>query len=116
MCGALPGSCYFHANPSAVYARHAFNPIPGNNRLMKIVSLVLKFLPEYADAIKPAVEAIPGASVAADSGDGRMIVLLEDGPGYAVSDSILQVHHIPQVMSTTLSYEYSDEAHALEEN
>jgi len=83
---------------------------------MKIVSLVLRFMPAYADTIKTAVEAVPGASVAADSGDGRMIVLLEDGPDYAVSDSILQVHHIPQVMSVTLSYEYSDEAHALEEN
>lgn len=83
---------------------------------MKIVSLVLKFMPRHADKIKPAIEAVPGASVAADSGDGRMIVLLEDGPDYAVSDSIIQVHQIPQVMSVTLSYEYSDEAHALEEN
>ncbi|MCL1861707.1 MAG: chaperone NapD [Proteobacteria bacterium] len=83
---------------------------------MKIVSLVLKFMPEHADAIKTAVETVPGASVAADSGNGRMIVLLEDGPDYAVPDSILQVHQIPQVMSVTLSYEYSDEAHALEEN
>ena len=83
---------------------------------MKIVSLVLKFLPEHACMVGSAVEAVPGASVAVDSGDGRMIVLLEDGPDYAVSDSILQVHQIPQVMSTPLSYEYSDEAHALEEN
>ncbi|MCL2589508.1 MAG: chaperone NapD [Betaproteobacteria bacterium] len=83
---------------------------------MKIVSLVLKFMPMNAEAIKSAVGTIPGASVAVDSGDGRMIVLLEDGSDYAVSDSILQVHHIPQVMSVTLSYEYSDEAHALEEN
>ncbi|MCL1826105.1 MAG: chaperone NapD [Betaproteobacteria bacterium] len=83
---------------------------------MKIVSLVLKFMPDYADEIKAAVETVPGASVAADSGDGRMIVLLEDGPDYAVSDSIIQVHQIPQVMSATLSYEYSDEVHALEEN
>jgi len=116
MCSILPGSCHFHATFSAVYARNAFHPLPGKNPAMKIVSLVLKFLPEHSNAIKSAVEAVPGASVAADSGDGRMIVLLEDGPDYAVSDSILQVHQIPQVMSTTLSYEYSDEAHALEEN
>ena len=81
---------------------------------MRIVSLVLKFLPVHAEAIKSAVEAVPGASVAADGGDGRMIVLLEDGSDYAVSDSILQVHHIPQVMSVMLSYEYSDESFAPE--
>lgn len=82
---------------------------------MKIVSLVLKFLPEHAGAVKAGVEEVPGASVALDTGDGRMIVLLEDGAGYAVSDSILQVHRVAHVMSVTLSYEFSDEAHALEE-
>jgi len=81
---------------------------------MRIVSLVLKFLPIHADAVKAAVEVVPGASVAVDSGDGRMIVLLEDGPDYAVSDSILKVHHISQVMSVTLSYEHSEEEQAPE--
>lgn len=82
---------------------------------MKIVSLVLKFLPEHAAAVKVGVEEVPGASVALDTGDGRIIALLEDGEGYAVSDSILQVHRVAHVMSVTLSYEYSDEAFALEE-
>jgi nitrate reductase NapD len=82
---------------------------------MKIVSLVLKFLPQHAAEVKAGVEAVPGASVAVDSGNGRMIVLVEDGEGYSVSDSILAVHHIGQAMSVTLAYEYSDEALALEE-
>jgi nitrate reductase NapD len=82
---------------------------------MKIVSLVLKFLPRHAPEVRKSAEAVPGASVAVDSGDGRMIVLLEDGPGYATADSILQVHQIPQVMSATLAYEYSDETPTLEE-
>ncbi|GHU27825.1 hypothetical protein AGMMS50256_08520 [Betaproteobacteria bacterium] len=82
---------------------------------MKIVSLVLKFLPRHAAEVRAGVEAVPGASVAVDGGDGRMIVLLEDGEGYAVSDSILQVHHVGHVMSVTLAYEYSDEALALGE-
>ncbi|GHT83316.1 hypothetical protein AGMMS49960_14940 [Betaproteobacteria bacterium] len=77
---------------------------------MKIVSLVLKFLPRHAALVRAGVEAVPGASVAADSGDGRMIVLVEDGEGYAVSDSIIEIHHIGQAMSITLAYEYSDEA------
>ncbi|MDR3086548.1 MAG: chaperone NapD [Azoarcus sp.] len=82
---------------------------------MKIVSLVLKFPPRCASEVRAGVEVTPGASVAVDSGDGRMIVVLEDGDGYAVSDSILQIHHIGHVMSVTLAYEYSDEALALEE-
>ncbi|MDR2207520.1 MAG: chaperone NapD [Azoarcus sp.] len=112
MCGGLSNSRHFHAETSAITFKLFFGRITA----MKIVSLVLKFMPRHADEIKSTVEAIPGASVAADGGDGRMIVLVEDGPDYAVSDSILQIHQIPQVMSTTLSYEYSDEAHALEEN
>jgi nitrate reductase NapD len=82
---------------------------------MKIVSLVLKFLPQHAAEVSAGVEAVPGASVVVDNGDGRMIVLVEDGDGYAVSDSILQVHRVDHVMSVTLSYEYSDDAHAPEE-
>jgi nitrate reductase NapAB chaperone NapD len=82
---------------------------------MKIVSLVLKFLPRHAAEIQEAVEAVPGASVAVDSGDGRMIVLLEDGPAYAVSDSILQVHQVANLLSATLSFEYSDETLSPEE-
>ena len=82
---------------------------------MKIVSLVLKYLPEQRLEVQQGVEAVPGASVAHDQEDGRMIVLIEDGEGYAVSDSIIQVHKVPHIMSVTLAYEYSDEALALEE-
>lgn len=82
---------------------------------MKIVSLVLKFPPEHVSTVINAVEQVPGTSVAHDHGDGRIIVLIEDGAGYAVSDSIIAVHKAPHVMSVTLAYEYSDEAFALEE-
>ncbi len=75
---------------------------------MKIISLVLKFLPEHAAEVRTAVAAVPGAAVEADSGDGRMIVLVEDGDGYSTADSIIKVHQVPNVMSITLAYEYSD--------
>ena len=82
---------------------------------MKIVSLVLKYLPEHLADVQAGIERIPGAAVAQDDGKGQLIALIEDGEGYAVSDSILQVHRVAHVMSVTLSYEFSDEAHALEE-
>ncbi|MBS1159433.1 MAG: nitrate reductase [Proteobacteria bacterium] len=82
---------------------------------MKIVSLVLKYFPARAAQVRAGVEAIAGASVALDDGAGRMIVVVEDGAGYAVSDSIIQVHQVADIMSVTLAYEYSDEALALEE-
>lgn len=82
---------------------------------MKIVSLVLKYFPARAAQVAAGVEAVPGASVAHDDGAGKMIVVIEDGEGYAVSDSIIRVHQVPAIMSVTLAYEYSDEALALEE-
>lgn len=82
---------------------------------MKIVSLLLKYLPQHASAVRLGVEAVAGAAVAHDHGDGRMIVLVEDGADYAVSDSIIQVHQVPHIMSVTLAYEYSDDALVPEE-
>ncbi|MDR3221901.1 MAG: chaperone NapD [Candidatus Accumulibacter sp.] len=109
------GAFGFSAAPDFASAATHDYKYDGGTPFMKIVSLVLKFLPRHASEVRASVEAAPGASVAVDSGDGRMIVLLEDGLGYAVSDSILRVHQIPQVMSATLSYEYSDETLKLEE-
>ena len=82
---------------------------------MKIVSLVLKYLPEHSRAVQQGVEQVPGAAVAHDHGDGRMLVLIEDGEGYSVADSIIEVHRVPHLMSVTLAYEYCDDALELEE-
>ncbi len=76
---------------------------------MKIASLVLKFLPESAAEVRAGVEQVPGASVAVDTGDGRMIVVVEDVDGLSTADAIIKVHHVPHVMSVTLAYEYTDE-------
>lgn len=88
---------------------------------MRIVSLVLKLMPEHHEAVAAGVAAIPGTSVN-HYADGKMIVLVEDadasGDGasdYAVSDSIIKVHQVAHVMSVTLAYEYSDEGLMAEE-
>ena len=82
---------------------------------MRIVSLVLKCLPANLDEVRAEVSRVPGASVTCEDAQGRMVVVLEDGEGYAVSDSIIQVHQARHVMSVTLAYEYGDEALLLEE-
>lgn len=83
---------------------------------MKIISLILKLLPEHLDGTRCALAGIPGVSVAHQASDeqgGRLIVLVEDQPGRSTADTIIQVHLLPHVMSVTLAYEYSDEGNPL---
>jgi len=79
---------------------------------MRIVSLVLRVLPAQIPAARAALERIPGVEVHAEDFDaGRMIVTVEDGEGYAVADSIIAAHKVPQVLSATLAYEFNGDDH-----
>ena len=60
----------------------------------------------------------PGWGVAQD-GDaeevGRIVVTVEDGEGWSVTDSILAVNLAPKVQAVTLAYEYTDDGLELTE-
>jgi len=78
---------------------------------MKIASLLARIRPEQAAEISLRLAGIPGVSLHGSTPDGgRLIVMVEDGEGYAVTDAILAVSTAPGVLATTLAYEYSDEA------
>lgn len=77
---------------------------------MKIVSLLARIRPDEAAEVSARLEAIPGVSLHGLSADGgRLVVMIEDGEGYAVTDSIVAVSICPRVLGTTLAYEYTDE-------
>ena len=77
---------------------------------MKIVTLLVRVRPEQAETIATRLAQIPGVSLHGTTPDGgRLIVMIEDGEGYAVSDSILAVSIEPAVLGTTLAYEYTDD-------
>lgn len=77
---------------------------------MRIVSLVLRVMPEQIPTARAGLEQIPGVQVHAEDFDaGRMIVTVEDGEGYSVADSIIAAHKVPQVLSATLAYEFNGE-------
>ncbi|MCD0501416.1 chaperone NapD [Bordetella petrii] len=76
---------------------------------MRIASLVLRIPPEQISATRQVLATIAGVQVHAhDSATGKVIVTIEDGPGYSTADSILAVHKVPCVLSATLAYEYGD--------
>ena len=54
------------------------------------------------------LNALPGVECHDMSGDGRLIVTVEEAPGVAMSDTLIAVHRVPEVLAATLAYEYSD--------
>lgn len=75
---------------------------------MNIVSLVLRIHPETRAAAEAALRALPGVECHDMSADGRLIATVEDASGAAVSDTLIAIHRIPQVLAATLAYEHRD--------
>jgi nitrate reductase NapD len=83
---------------------------------MKIASLVVKAKPEHFPELRAALLTIPGVELHAEATDtGRLVVTVEDGEGYSMTDSILAVNLAKHVLSITLAYEYTDEGLELQE-
>ena len=83
---------------------------------MKIASLVIRAKPERFPALRETLATIPGVEVHGESSDtGRLVVTVEDGEGWSVTDSILAVSVAPHVLGVTLAYEYTDEGLELTE-
>ncbi|HRP75290.1 MAG TPA: chaperone NapD [Rhodocyclaceae bacterium] len=83
---------------------------------MKIASLVVRAKPEDFPELRETLCAIPGVELHGESPQtGRMVVTVEDGEGYAVTDSILAVNLTKHVLGVTLAYEYTDEGLELQE-
>jgi nitrate reductase NapD len=83
---------------------------------MKIASLVLRALPADFPEIKAALACIPGVEIHGSSEEvGRIVVTVEDGEGWSVTDSILAVNLAPKVQAVTLAYEYTDDGLELTE-
>ena len=75
---------------------------------MNIASLVLRIRPETRAEAEAALRALPGVECHHMSDDGKLIVTVEDVPGAAMSDTLIAVHRVPQVLAATLAYEHTD--------
>ncbi len=83
---------------------------------MNIVSLVLRIRPETRCEAEAALAALPGVECHQMSDDGRLIVTVEEAPDAALSDTLIAIHRVPQVLAATLAYEYSDHSLSLPSN
>jgi len=76
---------------------------------MEISSMILRTKPERLEGVRHQVDRIPGVEIHGDTGDGRMVVTVEDGEGYRVEDSITKLHEVDGVLAISLVYEYCDD-------
>ncbi len=83
---------------------------------MNIASLVVRaFAADFPEVIE-ALKEIPGVELHGSSAEkGRIVVTIEDGAGWSVTDSILAVNLAPKVQGLTLAYEYTDDGLELTE-
>lgn len=75
---------------------------------MNIASLVLRIRPETRREAEAALEALPGVECHHMSDDGKLVVTVEDAPGAAMSDTLIAIHRVPQVLAATLAFEHTD--------
>jgi nitrate reductase NapD len=77
---------------------------------MNISGIVLRTRPEHAEEVRATLAALPGVEVHAATGDGRLVLTLEDAGTASAADTFVQLHDIRGVMSVAMIYQYSDES------
>ncbi|MFT3954662.1 MAG: chaperone NapD [Piscinibacter sp.] len=78
---------------------------------MSILGAVVRIRPEHLAAVLPRATALPGADVALNPGDGRLVMVLEDaeldGVVHSAAATLAAIALWPEVLNTSLVYEYS---------
>ena len=77
---------------------------------MALASLVLRINPQRRALAEAALLALPGVECHAMSKDGKLVITVEDVPGTALSDTLIAIHRIPEVLAATLAFEANDAA------
>lgn len=80
---------------------------------MNVSGVLVRARPERFPEVMAALTAIDGVEIhATEEAAGRIVVTLEDGPGYSVEDSLLKVHLVEGISDAALVYQYSDDVPA----
>lgn len=73
---------------------------------MSVLGVVLRTRPEALPAVLQRLHATPGVEVGPSPGDGRVVLLLEDGDADAAA-TMAALAVWPEVLNVSLVYEYS---------
>jgi nitrate reductase NapAB chaperone NapD len=76
---------------------------------MSILGVIVRTRPEDRLATEQALRALPGTDLATPAGeaDGRLVVVIEDTAERAAAAVMAEIALWPQVLNTSLVYEYS---------
>lgn len=76
---------------------------------MNICGCLVHVAPDRAAAAAAVIAATSGAEVHAAEEDGRFVVVVEDTAGRFASETIMDLHQIPGVISVALTYHHFEE-------
>ncbi|MEM0948041.1 MAG: chaperone NapD [Pseudomonadota bacterium] len=80
---------------------------------MNICGCLIHVAPNRVEEAAAAMVATKGAEVHAHSADGRFVVVVEDTIDRFASETIMDLHQIPGVVSLALTYHhFEDPSHA----
>lgn len=78
---------------------------------MSILGAVVRVRPEHLAAVVPRLAILPGADLALNPGDGRLVLVLEDaevdGVVHGAAATLASIAMWAEVLNTSLVYEYS---------
>ena len=76
---------------------------------MNICGCLVHVVPSRLGEATGIIEATPGTEIHAKSDDGRLVVVVEDTPGRLASETIMDLHQVPGVVSLTLTYHHFED-------
>ena len=78
---------------------------------MSILGAVVRVRPEHLATVVPRLSMLPGADLALNPGDGRLVLVIEDaqidGVIHGAAATLASIALWPEVLNTSLVYEYS---------
>jgi nitrate reductase NapD len=77
------------------------------NLAMSILGTVVRIRPEDVAEVIAELANWPGLDIALNSGDGRLVIILEDAADTTAAQSMAAIALLPKVLNTSLVYEYS---------
>lgn len=78
---------------------------------MSILGAVVRVRPRHLPAVAPRIAGLPCTDLALNPGDGRLVLVLEDGivdgTPHSAAATLAAIALWPEVLNTSLVYEYS---------